>query len=637
MVSDETNAACAGLSAAEVARIEQGLPNLFDWGPQLLVPFAARKLKRARVLWLNRRWFVERGFEFRDESSLLRLGQWLVNDFGYAIAEDAGVDPDAFDDTTATLHADRYGSNSGLFPHGGSGRSALIRRFHVKGIGATPLVGQGADRAHSHGCASLDVALREAIYGEVASLEFPYGAVPVIAVLDAGMTFMSSGTPSRPLRRALIVRPAMIRPAHLQRAPAFVRPAKNFVNVQSHDAERAKSVVRKFVADASSVGGATVRLIDLFERIARQIAFGQVQRLYSGGYFSSNLTIEAELLDFGNMHAFPDWSNVQVLPHDLGFGKEMSVALATARSLLFFCRKFSETEVPDDLQRILDSTRRAYEAAFRTESARLLGLDSCTEDAALIDRVAMIFRQYFKLQQQSTLNAAFGDRSSAAWLYEPIIDVKSATPGSAENAMLEEIRGLLRENFGPTERDAGKLKRAWFTASRLLKPRPGIYRESLRESIGEILRESAASTDSDLADATDKERIDILVDDAITAARRHWPNLPASLLVVSYANRGRSSALLCETCSDGALVLWLEGSICGERLDFFGELLDVEEFLPHRIDLHGTSWSIVVRDFDRNTGTIHLRNRTLRHPAQVHVFEPPSPRWWRSIRGPLVM
>lgn len=613
------------LSAEEIARIEHGLPNLFDWGTHLLVPFAARKLKHARVAWLNRRWFVERGLEFHDEASLLRLEQWLVDGFGYAIADDAGADPDAFETTSATLHADRYGSNSGLFPHGGSGRSALVRSFHVKGVGATPLVGQGADRAHSHGCASLDVALREAIYGEVADLEFPHGAVPVIAILETGLTFMSSGTPSRPLRRALILRPAMIRPAHLQRAPAFVRPAGNFVSVQAHDAERTRAVVRKFVADASHSGGAVARLTGLFERVAHQVAFGQVQRLYSGGYFSSNLTIEAELLDFGNMHAFPDWSNVQVLPHDLGFGKEMIVVQAMVRSLLFYCRKFSEMEASeDDLQRILDSAVQAYEAAFNKECAHLLAMDSEVEDAKLTGHTAAAFRRYFKLQQQSSLNASFGDRSAAGWLHEPIVGTKSAAPGTAEHTLLTEIRELLREGFGASGVAAWKTRRAWFSASRLLKPRPEIYRESLRLSIGELLDESLARFGSTPDDLVEKRRFATFVDDVVAAARRHWPNLPANLLVMGYANRGRSSVLLCEAVPDGKFVLWLEGSLCGERLDFFGELSTAEDFFPYEIDLHRASWSTTVRDFDRNEGVIKLQRKTLRYPDKLHFFEPPS-------------
>ncbi|MDC8014886.1 hypothetical protein [Tahibacter soli] len=615
--------AADGLSAAEIACIEEGLPNLFDWGPHLLVPFIARKLRRARLSWLNRRWFIERGFRFCDEASSARLEHWLVDQFAYAVPEDID-DADAFDEVEAVLHADRYGSTSGSFPHGGSGRAALIRRFHVKGVGVTPLVGQGADRAHSHGCASLDVALREAIYGEIADLEFPYGAVPVIAILETGLTFLSSGTPSRPLRRALIVRPAMIRPAHLQRAPAFVRPAGNFVSVQAHDTERTRAVVRKFVDDASHSGGAVARLVDLFERIARQVAFGQVQRLYGGGYFSSNLTIEAELLDFGNMHAFPDWSNVQVLPHDLGFGKEMTVVQATIRSLLFYCRKFGGIEASeDDLRSILDSAERAYETAFDKACAHLLALDGEAEDAKPAGHAAAAFRRYFKLQQQSTLNASFGDRSTAAWLHEPIVGSASAAPGSAEHALLTEIRDLLREGFGSAGIDAWKTRRAWFSASRLLKPRAGIYRESLRRSIGELLDERFARFDPAPPDLAEKRRFATFIDDVVASARRHWRNLPANLLVIGYANRGRSSVLLCEAVPAGEFLLWLEGAVCGEHLDFFGASLHADDFLPLRIDSHGAGWSVAVRDFDRSEGVVRLHRRTLHYPEKWHFFETP--------------
>ena len=51
------------LSQSEIAALEAGLPKLSEWSDQLLVPFEARKLRNISVILINRRWFIERGFD----------------------------------------------------------------------------------------------------------------------------------------------------------------------------------------------------------------------------------------------------------------------------------------------------------------------------------------------------------------------------------------------------------------------------------------------------------------------------------------------------------------------------------------------------------------------------------------------
>jgi hemolysin-activating ACP:hemolysin acyltransferase len=203
-------------------RLENGLPRLGEWSSQMFVPFEARQLRRARVLWINRRWFLERQIDVSRANVRDRLANWLLDEFAYAVTGNAGAG-DAFTSRVRTLYADRYGISSGQSGHGGSGRVATIGCFQAKGIGAAPLVGAGANWVHSSGCCSVEEGIREAICGEVAATEFPHGAVPVIAILDTGLYVCPPVDAKRPenthsVRRAIIIHLAVLRVAHAERA-----------------------------------------------------------------------------------------------------------------------------------------------------------------------------------------------------------------------------------------------------------------------------------------------------------------------------------------------------------------------------------------------------------------------------------
>src|SRR5579883_3138750 len=177
-------------SPAEIARLESGLSLLHTWSEHLLVPFTAYRLRHAALVWINRPWFRRRGFDLDDAETHRRIESWLLDEFGFAVRRES--DPEeAFTSERRTLFADRYGSTDGLTPHGGSGRVATIGCFQAKGVGQTPLVGQGGPAGHTHGCIALAECVREAIFAEISAAEFPCGAIPTIAIIDPGLSFSS--------------------------------------------------------------------------------------------------------------------------------------------------------------------------------------------------------------------------------------------------------------------------------------------------------------------------------------------------------------------------------------------------------------------------------------------------------------
>jgi hypothetical protein len=294
---------------------------------------------------VNRRWFQERLFDLQDRYVLSRVCAWLLDDFAYIAVPDENFTSVLRHDTT-TLWADRYGSSQGLSVHGGSGRVSVTGAFQCKGVGPTPLASPYAPSGHSHGCLSFAEAIREAIFAESASAEFPHGALPVIAIIDTGLNFSSPNPDDeydQNAPRALLVRPWAIRIAHCERAPLFKTSITGFKNVQAVDVLRTKEIIGTWIGSTEPChhqAAVHQKVLALFEEIVEQIAFGQVHRLFSGGYFSSNLTIHGELLDFGNMHTLPNWNCAQVHSVVEGFGREMRLLRSVVMSLTFHVFKY---------------------------------------------------------------------------------------------------------------------------------------------------------------------------------------------------------------------------------------------------------------------------------------------------------
>ncbi len=234
-------------SPAEVSQLESGLPRLAEWSAAMLVPFQARQLRHATVLWINRRWFLERMLDVTCDELRARVSTWLLDEFAYVVPQQ-GDPQEAFTEVTRTLHADRYGSSTGRTVHGGSGRVATMGCYQAKGVGVTPLVGTGGDVEHATGYCSIEEGIREAIYAEIAAAEFPYGAVPIVAILDTGLTFYPGRQANMgahadpPTPRALVIRPAVLRIAHAERAPLFRRSLTGAANSQSDDTRRTRDV-----------------------------------------------------------------------------------------------------------------------------------------------------------------------------------------------------------------------------------------------------------------------------------------------------------------------------------------------------------------------------------------------------------
>lgn len=606
-------------SAKEIARLEHGLPRLANWSGALLVPFTAHRLRFAAVAWINRRWFLERGFNLAQEETLRRVCSWLLDEFAWCVRSGS----EGFAAYSRTLWADRYGSTGGVAVHGGSGRVATLGCFQAKGIGQTPLVGRGAAAGHTHGCQSIAESLREAIWAEVALAEFPHGAVPVIAVLDTGLDF-SSPDPAdqfdQGVRRGLLIRPAVVRASHAERAPLFKHPATKFVNRQVDDVARTREVISYWAGTSQEKDTQQLGVLGTFvQSTAEQIAFGQVHRLFSGGYFSSNVGVLGELLDFGNMHALPDWSRAQVLSNRPGLGDEMRLFSRLISSLAFYFTKYHQGGDSESLARdLLTLATSAYKFAWRQYGVALFQVQTLEYDVQ--EAVHGALRRYFAEQQRHQVMYRFGFAtrkgalSEVGWLYDALVDEKYPA-NRMESRILREIVEQLRKH------DVD-LYVALSTAARLLMPRLSVDRRKLLDILSTAVPRVPQSLDP--------KALDEIVRAAVSGARRHWARLPSGYAVLAHATYEGSSALLCARCRKGPRTVWLEGirdSSAG--LHWFGRRFEEADFRGLDLYQNGAYWWSICPVFQTGDGLwhTHLAGCKVALPGMDVSYPIPGRRW----------
>lgn len=263
------------------------------------VPVYARRLRHARVLWVNWPFLRTLGFDLGGVGLTPAIERVLLQAFAYRIpAEDD--DASTFIGAPRRFRADRYGGD-GVAPNTGSGRAAAMGRIQLKGIGTTPLASPETPVEHRHGSLHLGAALREAAWSELNHLETPHGSNRVLAIIDVGSTFTLPD--GRRRRRALLVRLLPLRPAHFMLNPhSRLGPAEHR-RLQQHLA-RALPVPGD---QATRPLGERIRLgfLELAARSARQHATLMARRAPHGALSSSNLELDAKLLDFETQSTQP--------------------------------------------------------------------------------------------------------------------------------------------------------------------------------------------------------------------------------------------------------------------------------------------------------------------------------------------
>jgi len=196
----------------------------------------------------------------------------------------------------------------------------------------------------------LEEAVREAILSEVCTATFPYGTVPTIAVIDAGAKLRwRDGTYGA--RRAIIVRPAFLRIAHLMRT-IFFGTSGYPESDQVADAAYVRDMWRAIP---------TASLQKAFATVGAQFGFGNALRLWPGPFFVSNFTLDGALVDFGSFRALPNWFRAKGESRAHCFGGEATLVAAAARSL---ARNALFAGISLEADGLIQSFHQGFESGF---------------------------------------------------------------------------------------------------------------------------------------------------------------------------------------------------------------------------------------------------------------------------------
>jgi len=540
------------MELSSMIRSRTNLPDLAAFGMPLCTPFEVRPLRRARLSWLNEGWLLQRGVDVLDPRVRRDVSSALLREYGVSSSPADAADTAG---TSRILYADRYGGSGGA-AHGGSGRAGISNLFNAKGIGCTPLVPNNTDWNHSHGFMWLDEALREAISSEIAVEELPFSAVPLLAIIDTGIDFKRDNEPTR--RRAIVVRPNFVRPAHFERSLHF-GDAGTPESQQYPDAMRVRQMVGAASGESASLMG-DVTLREMFLRFARQVGAARAMRLWQGRFLSSNLSIDGALVDFGSFRSVANWRSAHGLVGEI-FGAELQSVRIALESLLFYFQKYGpRTQRLPAGKQLSEELARELDAAFIDTSLRGLGVDKARQPRAAAGLEALLWN-YYRRQQSDSVEVDDDEDLRRPWIYDLI------RPGANASALphkqdckeaLALARYLLDANPAAEPADVSLLN-----AQRWFRPRQHLfYNLAVR---GARLCVGRLSGNAGI----DARQVAKYVDLQVSRSRRHWPRLPQDLEVCAQVTRGYSSALYCRHRDTGERRVWLEGCLSPEHFHVF--------------------------------------------------------------------
>lgn len=518
------------------------LPNLMALGEGQFIPFLAKRLADAQIIWVNHRWFFEMGIDSYGEVGFAAVCDWLIDELGFAVPQ--AEDPNGlFRDEEKVFLADRYGGE-GVVRNGGSARCGICGLFSIKGIGKTPLASPDSDFFHSHGGMAIEEAIREAIQAEVAAAEFPFGAVPVVAIIRSGqLTYWRTPDGVLPEPRALMVRPAFVRPAHFLR-PIFFRPTWSGDHLR--DVGRVKKAIQAAMSEGSpreALGMHSFSLREFAERIAEQIAFGWIHRLSHGAYVLSNMTTNGELADFGAFSALPTWGAAVSVKGFAPFGGGRDQFKNMLADLVWSLKKYGAQEqaeaVPADLYEVSDS---AFQRRAQTEMCRVFGIRDGSIEWRELAEFVVAFSRYAANQQRSEYKIFTQTIDNANSWFDLTLRRRWRCPedaaqerGSAEERLLELCHNAWRR--------AG-IAFAESALRRFITPRPALFKAELKKRIEEATRHLI-----DIAAPHVIAEVALLVDQIVCEGRRHWPQLEKDLVILGQTQTALCSAVWCSNAS----------------------------------------------------------------------------------------
>ena len=351
------------------------------------VPVLLVKLTGARVLWINPKAIQNDCIYSGDKNDLKNYERHILDSCAYEV-ESTSFGLTSTRDLVIG-YADRYGG-TGIGNNGGSGRAVVINGYHVKGIGKTPLVSSLPEDIFSTGEAYLEECVRETIFSELVSLEFPHSSIPTLAIIDTRISQISNTTKGQIFkRRTLLVRPSFIRPAHFERATGFV-------NGNAKVGEQDQRRVSRFFSNSISIFG-HVELQNSYQNLwpnwSRQLAYSFVNRLLHGSNTTSNISLDGRLVDFGAMSSTPSWANTAINLQRQPFSRQFNYISSAINSLSYYFGRHLDKNIghKSSIEKTKINAFHEYKKSIAFEVLTLFGVDSRSAAEATASGFESIF------------------------------------------------------------------------------------------------------------------------------------------------------------------------------------------------------------------------------------------------------
>lgn len=297
---------------------------------EVFVPFDAVLIEGCEVVYLN------------ESLCQQQTSDDVLASYSYLIKPEAVPRCDSA--PRKTFMAERYGGD-GILSNGGGARCGFDGTWQLKGLGANALVGHDVDAGHGDGNLSLTTALYESIWAEIIESVLPFGATRTVAILDTGLTY---DTWKGALKRGLLVRQPVVRPAHFIRSVYF---RQKRLDGLGEDALRVKQAIHRLVEFLPAAPGSTAQmpalerrlqsgLVELADRYAEQFAAARAKHIIHFNVSASNVSLTGGWLDLSGICLFTDDAI-----HDRSsidrFNTEYLPAVQSLQSLCYYLGKYA--------------------------------------------------------------------------------------------------------------------------------------------------------------------------------------------------------------------------------------------------------------------------------------------------------
>lgn len=296
---------------------------------EVFVPFETVFFHGGNIVYLN-----ESLCQQQTTEDLLATYSYLIQPEGVPPCDSA---------PRKTFMAERYGGD-GILSNGGGARCGFDGTWQLKGLGTNALVGHDVDVGHGDGNLSLTTALYESIWAEIIEEVLPFGATRTVAILDTGLTYDSwQGT----LKRGLLVRQPVVRPAHFIRSVYFKQKSLDGLG---EDAVRVKRAIHRLVKFLPAAPGSPSRmstlerhletgLVELANRYAEQFASARAKHINHFNVSASNVSLAGGWLDLSGTRLITNDGIYDRLSIDR-FNSEYLPALQSLQGLCYYLGKY---------------------------------------------------------------------------------------------------------------------------------------------------------------------------------------------------------------------------------------------------------------------------------------------------------